>query len=760
MPGYDFKGLSPSDFEALCRDLLERRLEMPLQAFTTGRDGGIDLRHASGPNKECIVQCKHFARSGYAKLKSSLTQHELPKVKRLRPKRYVLATSVGLSPGNVDELFELLSPYCLSKHDIIGCDELNASLRQYGDIEQAHLKLWLTSRAVLDRVLHNDLFVQSLLTQEQIERKLGMYVHTRSFERARAKLDEERVCILSGLPGVGKTTLAELLIIEYLMNDWELVTIHQNVTEGQRLYNTSSDTKQIIYYDDFLGQISSGEKLGKNEDRALLQLVASVGQTANKRFILTTREYILAQAKAEHEQLARSNVDLYRFVVACSDYSELDKARILANHLYFSHVPQEQIAALVERQAYRRILAHRNYNPRIIEWMTQTTETASCAPADYPRVFMERLEDPTQLWRHAFENQISEASRHLLLALASCGDGVFIEDLRDAFDAFFLDRANRYQFPASPGSFEKTLEEMEGNFIRIERSGSTLVISTHNASILDFLGKRFSQHPEDALDVIACAMSFEQIERLLEVFKVDCAHLPKFAEKLAAALDRTLLAKSVRLNRTYQGREIWTRARNSIWERLRRSCEIVDRIGDDDLCDTTMEHLESHLDTIKWNDGELLEVISLLEDVERFQWCDSIRIRAWTEGFWERLVADVENLAEPLESLSATATWFEIRRDQFEVGKANQFAKDLVETIKREVRDNADPSDHERLSGDLTIVEELSESLGYELAAEVQWLEERLSECRSPDEEEDDDLRHERREATASIESLFESLLE
>ncbi len=76
-------------------------------------------------------------------------------------------------------------------------------------------------------------------------------------------------------------------------------------------------------------------------------LMAAVARTPNKRFVLTTREYILAQAKKEHEHLSRSHIDLFRFVVECEDYTELDKARILANHLYFAKVPQAHIAALV-----------------------------------------------------------------------------------------------------------------------------------------------------------------------------------------------------------------------------------------------------------------------------------------------------------------------------------------------------------------------------------------------------------------------------
>ncbi len=41
MPGYDFKTLSPIDFELLSRDLLQEELQITLQSFTCGRDTAL-----------------------------------------------------------------------------------------------------------------------------------------------------------------------------------------------------------------------------------------------------------------------------------------------------------------------------------------------------------------------------------------------------------------------------------------------------------------------------------------------------------------------------------------------------------------------------------------------------------------------------------------------------------------------------------------------------------------------------------------------
>ena len=767
MAAYDFTGLSPSDFEALSRDVLVSSLGVPLQAFVTGRDKGIDLRHAPVDGQDWIVQCKHFARSGFSKLRSNLLKKELPKIKKLRPKRYILATSVGLSPPNVDDLFALLSPYCQSKHDILGQDDLNALLRAAPSIEQRHFKLWLTSEAVLSRVLHNEVFVQSMLTEEQIRQKLGLYVHTDSFEKAHRKLASERVCILSGVPGVGKTTLAEMLIVEYLMNDWQVIDIHQNVAEGQRLFSPSPAVKQVFYYDDFLGQISTGEKLGKNEDRALLQLIEAIASTANRRFVLTTREYILAQAKAEHEHLARAKIDLYRFVVSCDDYSELDKARILANHLYFAHVPQEHIAALVDDHTYRKIISHRNYNPRIIEWMTQVTEIEACGPKQYPSVFLKRLDNPSDLWTHAFENQISEAARHLLLVLGSCGDALLLSDLQEAFEAFYLERGKRYGFSASPSSFKKALDEMEGNFIRIERNSSKLVVSCHNPSILDFLDERLRNYPNDAADLLRYAVFFDQVERLVNVFRVGVSRKegkgkevfdPNVVEQ---AINRTLLGRPVRLTKAGHQFNRWLRSPSSIWERLRTCCRIGTHASDGRLRTSIQDHLDAHITDIDRHSGELSSITLLLDVVDDCKWIDRPTVDRWHQRLWDRLLAMESNFEEPLEGLSAAAQWFADNRDRFDRQQADVLHENLGAAVRHEVDNNADRSDPQRLGGDLAIVEEIAKTLRLDLSDEISRLNDALSECSSTDgENTSEGWRGHPGSCASSIESMFESLLE
>ena len=64
--------------------------------------------------------------------------------------------------------------------------------------------------------------------------------------------------------------------------------------------------------------------------------MSDVRQAQNTKFIMTTREYILNQAKLTYEALALSNINLTKCIVDLSDYTPYIRANILYNHLYFS----------------------------------------------------------------------------------------------------------------------------------------------------------------------------------------------------------------------------------------------------------------------------------------------------------------------------------------------------------------------------------------------------------------------------------------
>ncbi|MHC4518460.1 MAG: restriction endonuclease [Planctomycetota bacterium] len=127
MPSYDFRSLSPIDFEGLVRDLLQEELAITLESFKPGRDLGIDFRFTTDKDRSLVVQCKHYVESGFGALLNTLVSKELSKITAIKPSRYIVATSVPLSPVQKNAITEALSPYIRSPSDVFGtaCPDLS-----------------------------------------------------------------------------------------------------------------------------------------------------------------------------------------------------------------------------------------------------------------------------------------------------------------------------------------------------------------------------------------------------------------------------------------------------------------------------------------------------------------------------------------------------------------------------------------------------------------------------------------------------------
>jgi hypothetical protein len=176
MSAHEFSRLSSYDFQELIRDLLQAEWRIRLESFTPGRDTGIDLRCLTSARGDVIVQCKHSPHGRFREFLSRIRRDERPKIKALSPSRYVLATSRGLTPPNKKQLAKLLRPYVKCESDILGRDDVNNLLRHHPSVETNNFKLWLTSAAVLDRVLHNAERCQTEFEVDRVCRKLPLFV--------------------------------------------------------------------------------------------------------------------------------------------------------------------------------------------------------------------------------------------------------------------------------------------------------------------------------------------------------------------------------------------------------------------------------------------------------------------------------------------------------------------------------------------------------------------------------------------------------
>lgn len=539
MPEYDFHQLSPYDLEVLTRDLLQAHWGSDLESFKAGRDGGIDLRYAPGPART-IVQVKHYLRTGLAGLLRDLKK-EAVKVRRLAPSRYVLVTSVPLTPLNKDTIIQTIGADLLRPADVVGPEDLNNLLNQHSDVEGRHYKLWLASRGVLDRVIHNAAVTRSEFKARQVYDQARRYVASEAYPQALKMLAEERVVIIAGPPGVGKTTLADLLLYAHLEQGYQAVLIQRDVEEGEKLFQPG--LRQIFYFDDFMGATFAGERTSGGpgaSDRALLNFIATVRATPDARLVLTTREHVYAQALGRSERLRHAGLNELRVVLSMPSYNAMQRARILYNHLYFSDLPDAYRDELLRGEFYLKIVKHEKFNPRLIEWLSSYRRLKHVPVERYRNFIEDLLRDPSDIWRHAYEQEITDAGRSVLLAVRSLGGKCGVRLLEAAFGALHGYRAKRYNFLTQPDDFRSGMREVVNSFIK---PWGTQGFDVIDPSVLDLLNAVVRGAPDNAADMIAGATRFDQIEQLWILAKADqggaiLTALRREAERIAPTIAR------------------------------------------------------------------------------------------------------------------------------------------------------------------------------------------------------------------------------
>lgn len=275
------------EFEAVVGDLLGAELGVRFERFTAGADRGIDLRHERPGHGPDIVQCKHYRRSTWNDLRAAARAEGL-RLARLtpQPESYRLATSLGLTPARKRELRELLGAFARTDGDILGIDDLEALLDRHPDVERRHIKLWLANGPQLQALLQPGIASRSRILAAAIQRALPLYVQSASFFDAWELLTERKTCLIAGPPGIGKTTLAHMLIAEAIGRDYEPIEASADIEEAWTALDQGR--KQIFLYDDFLGHTVLGE-LAKNEDSRLLGFIHAAVDSPNTLFLMTTR---------------------------------------------------------------------------------------------------------------------------------------------------------------------------------------------------------------------------------------------------------------------------------------------------------------------------------------------------------------------------------------------------------------------------------------------------------------------------------------
>lgn len=431
MSDYDFSSLNDKEFEELSADLLSCHLGSRVERFKAGRDGGVDGRFFSSEGDEVVIQCKHWLKSGLAALIRSIGTTEANKVKKLNPKRYIFVTSLELSRANKIKIKNLLSPYILSESDIFGNEDLNDILSKNIEVERKHYKLWISSTNVLTTILNSAIVGRSRYKLEEIIEESSRYVVTQNHNQAMDKLEKIHSIIITGSPGVGKTSLADQLCQYYTAKGYEFCFIENSLNEAEDIY--SEESKQVFYFDDFLGR-NFLLALNSHQDSHVINFIKRVEKDKKKRFILTSRSNILNQGKRLSDLFDIKNVKKNEYELSITSLSDIDKAKILYNHIWFGDLAEGYISEIYKEKRYLKIIKHKNFNPRLISFITDHHRISNINPSEYWEYIDKTLSNPKDIWRSVFEVQVDDICRHVVVAVCLHGKPLSEKNLRSLYD--------------------------------------------------------------------------------------------------------------------------------------------------------------------------------------------------------------------------------------------------------------------------------------------------------------------------------------
>ena len=252
-------------------------------------------------------------------------------------------------------------------------------------------------------------------------------------------------------------------------------------------------------------------------------LLTFIEKNSNKKIIMNSRITIINEAYSSSIDFANlfETYEKDNYLIDLDKMSFLEKAQILYNHLYFNNLPGEFLLEIKKNKNYRLIIEHKNYNPRIIEYVTKPKNYTDIQPSEYVNYIISKLNNPDNVWEDEFRNRLEEYDRILMNTLYSLtNDKIRIEILEKAFNKRILSITSN----TTLNIFREVINRLNNSLIKIIIDKRKRYVSVINPSVNDFLNKKMTYNVNEQITIINNA---EYIEQLVK-FKQNKKQIWKF----------------------------------------------------------------------------------------------------------------------------------------------------------------------------------------------------------------------------------------
>ena len=482
---YDFSVLGDIEFEQLVNKLLGKNKRV-VEQYAEGRDNGIDGLVREIPD-DAHIQAKHYIKSGFNRLKNKIEKEELPKIQKKNTSFYVLATSLNLSQCQAETLRVLIKTVAQDAV-VLGSVSIGCLLDNDSATLKSTVKLWAANAEIVRAVLNPANMNCFYELQNRWEDLNNVFVETPDVKNVVDSLEKNHVAVIAGEPGVGKTTLAEYICLLYYKEGYDIHFFEDEFSHNG--YDLSDTEKKVLFYfDDFLGSTYYNCFSGK-QDSSIVKFLNRISKEKNKRFILTSRTNIIQKACLYSERYQDYGLAKQAYIVNVGAYSRLTKARILYNHLRNSNVVDDEIMAFVKDKMYWKIIMHRNFNPRLISFITKQENFDDSHQVKYLEFVKESLNNPKEIWAKCFTKQLDVSQRLLVQLVVANGGKVQENTLRNAYHKALI--ALDIKTPEQErNDFEYVLSVCLKSILRkdveISRNIKEMIVSVFNPSVSDYV---------------------------------------------------------------------------------------------------------------------------------------------------------------------------------------------------------------------------------------------------------------------------------